>query len=49
MTLFYSVRAFARIRQTLPYFSKYWEDGCTDRPSISNFGGTVPSGSPPML
>ena len=44
--LFYSVRAFARIRQTLGYFSKYWGDGCMGRPQPKNLGGPSPQ-SPP--
>src|SRR6218665_995650 len=39
--LLYSVRAFARIRQTL-CFSKYWGDGCMGRHPHLKFGGTVP-------
>ena len=37
---FDSVRAFARIRQH--YFSKYWGDGCMDRPPPHIFGGPSP-------
>jgi len=36
---FYSVRAFARIRQH--YLPKYWGNQCMGRPPTSNFGGTV--------
>src|SRR6218665_527802 len=45
--LFYSVRAFACIRQH--YFSKYWGDVCIGRPLTSNFFGTVPLGIRPCL
>ena len=37
--LFNSVRAFARIRQTLAYFSKYWGTDAWAVTSNSNFGG----------
>src|SRR6218665_691634 len=50
ITLFYSVRAFARIRQH--YFSKYWGDGCMGRPPPHILRGTVPPvppRSPPLL
>src|SRR6218665_1905250 len=50
MTLFYSGRTFARIRQH--YFSKYWGDGCMGRTPTSNFGGPSPQsplGLPPGL
>src|SRR6218665_280401 len=41
-TLFYSVCAFAHIRQH--YFSKLWGDGCMGRPPTSIFlGGPSPS------
>src|SRR6218665_2638866 len=40
MTLFYSVRTFARIRH---YFSKYWGDRCMGRPPPQIFGGQSPS------
>ena len=45
---FYSVRAFAHIRQH--YFSKYWGEQCMGCPPTSNFWGTpqVPPRSPPL-
>src|SRR6218665_1144059 len=50
ITIFYSVRTFARIRQH--YFSKYWGNRCMDRSPTSNFGGDrppVPPRSSPLL
>src|SRR6218665_3696455 len=48
---FYSVHAFARIRQH--YFSKYWGDGCMGRPPPQIFLGgpspQFPPMSPPLL